>query len=47
MMANDDSGGKQTIDDEQQLDGINETLRSLTQMEVFFTIKGKREPMKQ
>ena len=54
MMVDDDSSGKRTIDDEQRfkkiekrLNGINETLRSLTQMEVFFTIEGKREPMKQ
>ena len=54
MMADDDSGGKRTIDNEQRfkkieqrLDGINETLRSLTWMEVFFTIEGKLEPMKQ
>ena len=51
-MANDGSSGKQTIDNErrfkkieQRLDGIDETLRNLTQMVVVLTIEGKHEPM--
>ena len=51
-MANDDSSGKWTIDNEQQfkkieqrLDGINETIHNLMQMVVTLTIKGKYEPI--
>ncbi|CBI37516.3 unnamed protein product, partial [Vitis vinifera] len=52
-MVDHGSNGKRTIDDEKQfekieqrLDGIDETLRNLTQMVAALTIKKKHEPMK-
>ena len=53
LMVDHGSNGKRTIDDEKQfekieqrLDGIDETLRNLTQMVAALTIKKKHEPMK-
>ena len=53
LMVDHGSSGKRTIDNkqrlekiEQRLDGIDKTLRNLTQMVAALTIKRKHEPMK-